>query len=112
MISKKVKWIKIFNSLEELESKFITDNYCLKNVEVDLLLVKTKGEILAFKNRCPHQNKPLDGCKVKEGRVVCPYHQYTFSIEDGRGHGLYLEKYPIVVRTEGVFVGVEKWSFF
>lgn len=66
----------------------------------------------AFKNRCPHQNKSLAGCKVHEGHVVCPVHQYSFSLEDGRGHGLYLENYPIEYRENGVFVGIEKWSLF
>lgn len=112
MISKKIKWIKIFNSLDELDSRFVRDNFCLKNGAVDLLLIKTNSQILAFKNRCPHQNKPMDGCKVTEGRVICPYHQYSFSLKDGRGHGLYLEKYPVEVRTDGVFVGIEKWSIF
>ena len=112
MLSKKIKWIKVFDSLQDLDHRFIVDHFCYSSNGLDILFIRSEGKILAFKNRCPHQNKPMVGCKVTDGRVVCPYHQYAFSLEDGKGHGLYLEKYPIEERSEGVFVGIEKWSFF
>jgi 3-phenylpropionate/trans-cinnamate dioxygenase ferredoxin subunit len=54
----------------------------------------------------------MDGCSVGDGYVVCPFHKYGFSLEDGKGQGLFLEKYQLKVEEGGVFIGMEKWSLF
>ncbi len=33
----------------------------------------------AFLDRCPHRNYPLSAGRVVEGRLVCPYHGWTFT---------------------------------
>jgi phenylpropionate dioxygenase-like ring-hydroxylating dioxygenase large terminal subunit len=45
------------------------------------------GTVRAFHNACPHRGARL--CDARSGtaatkRVVCPYHQWTFGVEDGR----------------------------
>ena len=113
MLKRKIKWIPIFHSIEELDEFMeARSTKVLKQMFGEVLLVRLNGEVLAFKNRCPHQNKSLEGCSIQDGSVVCPWHQYAFSCETGRGHGMYLEKYPIKFEENGVFIGKEGWSLF
>jgi len=76
------------------------------------LLVKKEKTLHAFKNRCPHQNKPLNGCSIKDEVIICPFHKYQYSIRDGKGHGMCLEKYPTKIEEDKFYVGKEKWSLF
>lgn len=114
MLGKKVKWYRIFSNRQELEDLMVGhSSKVYRNAFVgELLLIHANGEYYAFKNKCPHQNKPLDGCSVNEGFVVCPFHRFGFSIEDGKGNGLVLDKYQLEIGTDGVFIGIEKWSLF
>ena len=113
MLSKKLKWQLLFEDKSQLEELFqLKDSVVHKNVFGEILLVKSEGEYFAFKNKCPHQNKSLENCKVADGNVVCPWHQYQFSCETGRGHGLNIDKYSLKIENEGVFIGKEVWSLF
>ena len=76
---------------------------------------RNHNNFYAFDDSCPHQGKPLIQAKCTDnGEVLCPFHQYKFDLKTGRGHGLYLQTYPVEVRINGVFVGVEKssWNIF
>lgn len=51
---------------------------------VPLMIARTKsGEVKAFLNACQHKgSKLLEDCEVhKRGRVTCPYHAWTYSID-------------------------------
>ena len=78
----------------------------------EIMLAREGEKFYAFQNKCPHQNKSLEGCSIDEGAIICPWHKYAFSCETGRGHGLYLENYPIKFEENGVFIGKEGWSLF
>ena len=113
MISKKVKWYLLFESINELNEKFADrTTFIHKFMFGEILLVKKREEIIAFTSTCPHQNKPLDDCKVVDDHIVCPFHQYAFSCLDGKGMGMYLEKYELDLRNDGVYIGIERWSLF
>ncbi len=113
MLKRTIKWHKIFESKEELLEFFGPRKTALfKNTFGELMLAREEESFYAFKNKCPHQHKSLEGCSIHDGFVVCPWHQYAFSCETGRGHGLYLENYPLKFEEEGVFVGKEAWSLF
>ena len=46
-------------------------------------LFKSKGEIFAIDNVCPHQGGPLgEGCLDGE-EVTCPWHAWAFNIKTG-----------------------------
>lgn len=77
-----------------------------------VLLIKDGNDYHAFRNNCPHQNKPLDHCSVEDGLVICPFHQYAYSLENGRGHGMCLDKYELKFDERGVWLGIERWSLF
>ena len=113
MLSKKIKWYLLFEDKSSLDDLFALRNTAVyKNYAGEFLLVKESEDYYAFQNRCPHQNKPLNDCKLIDGHVVCPYHKYAFSCKDGRGQVLYLQKYQLRFDENKVFIGLEKWSFF
>ncbi len=113
MLRKKLKWYRLFGTIEDLEVCLAGKRVAKHQTAFGTYMIgKDAGQYVAFSAKCPHQNKPLDDCQVKDGHVVCPYHQYQFSLEHGRGHGLYLERYPLRIDQSGVFIGVEKWTFF
>jgi 3-phenylpropionate/trans-cinnamate dioxygenase ferredoxin component len=61
----------------------------MKRVEVDgreLVLVNLDGELYAVDNACPHNGAPLaqGQLRPREGRLVCPWHAWTWDVRDGR----------------------------
>jgi len=113
MFSKKLKWYPIFESQQALDDLFIGKKAVVhRSMFGEALFVKNDGNYYAFKNKCPHQNKPLNDCALNEGHIVCAYHRYQFSLEDGKGHGMCLDKYQIKIEEGRVFLGKEVWSLF
>jgi nitrite reductase/ring-hydroxylating ferredoxin subunit len=113
VIRKKLKWYPLFENQEQLEELFMGKNAAIhRSMFGTVLLAKSNGEFYAFKNKCPHQNKPLEDCTIENGNVVCSFHRYHFSLEDGRGHGLCLDKYELKIENDQVFLGKEVWSLF
>lgn len=43
-----------------------------------LVLFRSKDNISALKDRCPHRNVPLSEGRVVEGCIQCPYHGWMF----------------------------------
>ena len=81
-------------SAEELREQLeIKNPYFLKNAFFDLLIFMKGDQLFATDTKCPHQGKSLEGCWEEKGHIICPVHQYAFSLENGRGHGMYLERY-------------------
>lgn len=90
----------------------IHNPYFLKNAFHDLMIIQNGNNVYAMKSKCPHQGKSLEGCWVKEDSVVCPVHQYAFSLDNGRGHGLYLERFDTRMIDGWFQIKKEKWSVF
>jgi len=108
MLKFKIKWTVAFHSVQDLE-----DHFALKNTAVvpsgfgKILWVKFEDGYHAFKNKCPHQNKPLDHCWVDDGNIVCPFHRFHFSIENGRGMATSMFKYEVKMEDGKVWLGKE-----
>ena len=41
------------------------------------------GQVVAFADRCPHQNTPLDDAALWEDSLRCPRHLYLYDLETG-----------------------------
>lgn len=109
----KVKWVRFFSSKEEMiETMGVRSSLPVKVNNKDLILLKNESSYHLIKNKCPHQGLPMNEAYCEGDHVVCPYHQYKFSLETGRGHGLYLDHYPIEFRQDGVYAGFEYFSIF
>jgi nitrite reductase/ring-hydroxylating ferredoxin subunit len=76
---------------------------------------KFKDQVFAFARKCPHAGGELaHGFIDALGNVVCPIHRYKFCMANGRnvtGEGYYLKHWPVEVREDGVYVGMEKGLF-
>ena len=111
----KYRWVKVADSIHEIS--FGTND--LAEVHADdkrICIGKYKDELFAFAPKCPHASGFfVDGFIDALGNVVCPLHRYKFCMKNGRnvsGEGYYLKHWPVQVREDGVFVGLEAKSLF
>lgn len=111
----KNNWVKVAESLEEIS--FDANNIAeITAADKRICIGKYKGELFAFAHRCPHASGLFkEGFIDALGNVVCPLHRYKFCLKNGRnvsGEGYYLKHWPVEVREEGVFVGLNTSKLF
>ncbi len=114
MSDKKIQWFKIADS--ENEFTFAPNN--MTAVEVNgkkLTLIKHHNRLFACTHKCPHAGGVLaEGYIDAMGNIVCPLHRYKFSLQNGRnvtGEGYFLKTYPVEMREEGIYLGIEEKGF-
>lgn len=114
MFSRKVKWIKIANSNQELDNLVPINELRVLNKEgYSLCLGRNSKGFYAMKDKCPHQGYSFKGGACTENdKMVCPIHRYGFDVHTGRGGGDAAIVYNIEYREDGVFVGVSYFSIF
>jgi len=119
LFEKKIKWHKIFDSVEAANNFLETghvNSITVRNKKI--CLAHTAEGFFAVNDKCPHNGASLSqGRCTAEGSVVCPVHRYSFDLKTGRsksGLGSYVQPYPIEVRNDGVFIGMEEmvWNIF
>lgn len=74
-----------------------------------LLLARIGGEVRAYRDACPGSPMPLSTGAVREGVLLCPWHDCRFDLESGRRvdrEGAPLEAVPLTVRDGEVRVGL------
>lgn len=113
MFSDKTKKYRLADS----KSDFIRDHLGKKEFVKqfsfwEVLFVQESDDVFAFINKCPHQGAKLNGCKLEQGKIICPVHQYRFDAENGLGHGMYLDVYPFVENADGFFLLRTYFSWF
>ena len=113
--SGKLRWVKIADAVEEM---VFAPNH-IAEVEADgrrICVAKQGDALFAFAHKCPHAGGYFaDGYIDALGNVVCPIHRYKFCLKNGRnvsGEGYYLKHWPVELRDDGVFVGLEKNKLF
>ncbi len=111
MIEKKLTWHKVADDLNELD--FAANHITVAEVKgKKICIAKFNNTAFAFAYKCPHAGGFLaDGYIDALGNVVCPLHRYKYSLENGRnvsGEGYYLKHWPVEIRDNGVFVGMEE----
>jgi nitrite reductase/ring-hydroxylating ferredoxin subunit len=113
MFSEKTKYYRIADSKTALLDLLGTKNEAAINLPFGEVLVKHSDKgFVAFKNECPHQKLKLNSCRLDDNHIVCPWHQYKFNLENGRGHGLYLPVYPIIEKDDGLYLSRTYFSWF
>jgi nitrite reductase/ring-hydroxylating ferredoxin subunit len=113
MVEDKIRWVK----LADYESEIPFGDNQLAEVEAGgrkICVGRHNNTLFAFAPKCPHASGPLaQGFIDALGNVVCPLHRYKFCLKNGRnvsGEGYYLKRWPVEVREDGVYVGLEKKS--
>jgi isorenieratene synthase len=66
----------------------------------DIVAWRSNGEILMAPDACPHMGASLAGSRVRDGRLVCPWHGLALGKE---GHGAWR---PHAVHDDGVLTWV------
>lgn len=72
-----------------------------------VLFTNVGGSISAFRNACVHQGLTLDGARVVEGVITCPWHGFTFDAVSGEcisAPGAQLERYECRVENGRVWI--------
>lgn len=115
MRGKQYKWVKVAES--EAELSFSTNAIAVADMEGKAICIgRYKDQLFAFAHKCPHAGGFFaEGFIDALGNVVCPVHRYKFSLQNGRnvtGEGYYLKHWPVELRPEGVYIGVEDKGLF
>ena len=97
-------WLKVL--------KYSPKPNALKEVSVngvELVLTNVKGRLYCFKNRCPHEEVRLSlGC-IKNEKIKCALHGYSFNLETGLSSEEDLEClkiYQVKREKTGIFVEI------
>ncbi len=81
-----------------------------------MALTNIDGQYTAMENRCPHQGGPLGEGSIEVGSdgkcwLRCPWHGWDFDPVTGKPPGGHEDSgqplYPVEVREDGVYVGLE-----
>jgi pyruvate oxidase len=106
-------WFKVAELDELPEGRVMTGVAGLKSVA----LTHIDGNYYAMDNRCPHQGGPLGEGSIEKGKegeclLRCPWHGWDFDPKTGLPPGGHedsgQQSYPVEVREDGIYVGVEK----
>ena len=114
-LSKKYTWHKIADDISEIQ----VGTNGLTEITVNEKIIcfsNHEGSLHACAHKCPHAGgRMADGYTDALGNIVCRLHRYKFSLQNGRnisGEGYYLKTYPVEIRPDGVFVGMEEKGMF
>ena len=78
--------------------------------EDEIALFNYKGNYYAVANKCPHRGAPLGEGRIEEGIVICPNHEWRFKLESGanmQNQELFIPTYPVKVKNENIYIGLE-----
>lgn len=101
-----MKWYRI-NELFDTAQPFIKK---VQAGDKTLCLVGYNGQIFALGAKCPHAGEDLTRGWCADGKLVCPYHRFSYNLETGRGstgQNDYVATYHVKVEHGHVYVGVE-----
>ncbi len=102
-----LKWYNVAkkNDLKEGRVKTVTAG------EKTIALSFFEGKFCAIDNHCPHQGGPLGEGSIEDGWLRCPWHGYEYHPCTGKppeGLDDTVPTYPIEIRDDEIFVGVEE----
>lgn len=75
-------------------------------------IIRKGNVLLCCPAKCPHAGGLFaDGHLDGAGNIVCPAHGYKFDMANGRnisGEGYHLKTYPVEIREDGIYIGIER----
>jgi nitrite reductase/ring-hydroxylating ferredoxin subunit len=114
------------------EDEIPADGRKVVSVEgIEIGLFRVDGQVLAWRNECPHQGGPVCQGKLMKAveerldderrslgihyidgslNIVCPWHGFEFDVRTGSSFGasrMRLKRYPIAVREGGIYVSLD-----
>ena len=84
----------------------VSETTCTAVADGTAIVIRVGDEIRAFRNRCLHQDSPLEGGWVRNGVLSCPLHFWRYRVNDGSHIGTdgSLEQFAITVVDGEAFV--------
>ena len=77
---------------------------------VEVVLTSVKGKLYCFENRCPHEEVRLSlGC-IKNEKIKCALHGYSFNLETGWSSEEDLDRlkiYQVKREKTGIYIEME-----
>ena len=115
MGAKKYNWHKVAAAAADI--KWTSGDIAEVEVEGKKLCIgRFNEEWYGFAHTCPHAGAPMmDSYIAGSCQIVCPVHQLKFNLKNGRdvnGEGYTLKTYPVELRSDGVYLGIEEASGF
>jgi nitrite reductase/ring-hydroxylating ferredoxin subunit len=101
-----MKWYKILD-IQFTDQPFITK---VKAGGKSFCLVGFKGNIYALSSICPHAGADLSEGICVQGKIVCPFHRYTYDLETGKGgegQNDFITTYSVNVEGDDIYIGVK-----
>ena len=73
-----------------------------------LCIANIAGVIRALDNECPHRGGPLAEGMIEDGRLICPWHAWSFDPATGTTDSSQerVAVYPVSVEGDEVFVKI------
>ncbi|WP_419698286.1 Rieske (2Fe-2S) protein [Mucilaginibacter sp. NFX135] len=103
-----MKWYKI-PEIQNINEPFITK---IKAGGKSICLVGFEDRIYALSAICPHAGADLSEGLCVKGKIVCPYHRYTYNLETGKGgegQNDFVATYLVELREDGIYVGIKSF---
>lgn len=100
-----MKWHKLKVTQDITKPLIIKEKVGGKN----LCIVSFESKLYAVAATCPHAGADLSEGLCVRKLIVCPYHRYTYDLETGKGgegQNDFIETYPVEIRDDGVYIGV------
>lgn len=100
-----MKWYKI-PDIKDINKPFIKK---VKAGTKSICLVGFEGEIYAIAAICPHAGFDLSEGLCVKGKIVCPYHRYTYNLATGKGgegQNDFVETYEVDIRENDIYVRI------
>lgn len=110
MIREKIKWTGPLSLPDDLE---VNKLYFSLWRQKRIVVIKKENELVAFVDSCPHQGASFSGGHCVNGNIVCPFHKYSFRLNDGSGlntPGQNLELLKVEQRETAIYVGTRYTS--
>ncbi|MBS1665317.1 MAG: Rieske 2Fe-2S domain-containing protein [Bacteroidetes bacterium] len=115
MGAKKYKWHKVATAAADI--KLTSGDIAEVEVEGKKYCIgRFNEEWYGFAHTCPHAGASMmDAYVAGSCQVVCPVHHLKFNLKNGRdinGEGYTIKTYPVEVRPDGVYFGMEEAGGF
>jgi thiamine pyrophosphate-dependent acetolactate synthase large subunit-like protein/nitrite reductase/ring-hydroxylating ferredoxin subunit len=105
---KELVWCRVMSKEELLEGRVKT----VVCENMTLCMTHYKGQFAALDNKCPHQGGPLGEGSIENGMLRCPWHGWDYDPLTGKAPGGHedsgVDTFPVDIRDDGVYVGLEK----
>lgn len=75
----------------------------------EIALIKSNDQIFAAGNECPHLGGPIGEGRVMDGKVTCPWHDWTFDLNSGEcdiNPAAKITIYPVTITDEGIIIEI------